>query len=66
MYQQQKVKVSSPHNIRLSAPVGSSNYIAYPGWCWRMGNDGAMYHEKIPNPIMRFLDWAWRSIIKSK
>lgn len=62
MSREQHVKVTSPHAVRLAAPIGVSNCTAYPGWRWRLGCDGAMYHEKIPSPIMRFIDWAWRSL----
>lgn len=51
------ISAGSPHPVFVKdrAPT----MVAYPGWRWRQAEDGWL-HEKIPNPILRFIDWFRR------
>ena len=56
-----KIRAASPITLTMKRELRLERIVAYPGWRWRFANDGTMHHEKIPNPVARFFDWAWRS-----
>lgn len=59
-YYMKGIRVASPMHLEMQKPPRLESIIAYPGWRWRIETSGMLVHEKIPNPILRFIDWVWR------